>query len=350
MNCFVCEDGANKAKYTQCSYTSGDEPVNQYAGSSIRYSSPVKAPATFRYKRSPRRGSYSDDPYFQISQASKKYFDDYEKEQKVAESERQKSFEFKPYEPEEYSYSESQSSALLKEPGACQKVDREGMTCTVCRNAKTGGNFEQCSYTSAPKEQKYAYVAEKKYDSEDEPEETKTVTKQSSEDPQKSSSSAQVSQSTTAPAKYSTATKSKIVRDPIPELAVAGTTIDETAEESPEADEEDDEEAESEGDEESDDSEEKKEEKEESDDGPSYFNYGELKKDKKIVSDDPYDVPAHFSASVNDEKKAEEDGDENFDEYHYKLFPELNKGEESKDNEQRTDATEQQPQDVEEVS
>ncbi|XP_050311596.1 eukaryotic translation initiation factor 5B-like [Anthonomus grandis grandis] len=320
MNCFVCEDASNKAKYTQCSYTSSQEPVNQYAGSSIRYSTPVKAPEALRIKRSPRKPKYDRDPYYEVSQRNRKYFEDFEKEQEVAESERQKDFHYKPYDPEEYeSYSASQSSELLKKPGACTKVEREGgETCTVCKDETTGGNFEQCSYTSAPKESKYAYVAEKKYDSEqDQPEETKTVTKQSSE-PQKTS-----------------ATKSKIVvKDPIPELSAAGTAIDETSAEAEEAEEE----------------ESSKEEKESEDDTPSYYNDEELKKDKKLVSDDPYDVPEHFAATVTDKKTAEEDDEEeSFDEYHYKLFPELNKQAESRQEEQKTDATEKKQHDVEEV-
>ncbi|CAG9763325.1 unnamed protein product [Ceutorhynchus assimilis] len=307
MNCFVCEDAPNKSKYTQCSYKSSEEPVNEFAGSSIRYSSPVKAPIGFRHKRSPRKGKYSDDPYFQVSQRNRKYFEDYDKEQQAAESERQKDFHYKPYQPEEYeSYSESQSSEILKQPGACKKVDRKGMTCTVCKDPKTGGNFEQCSYTSAPKENKYAYVAEKKYDSEDdEPEETKTVTKQSSEEA-----------STAKP----------------DELEVAASTVEETEVENDE------------------------EEKEESDDDDESeapaFNYQELKKEKALINDDPYNVPEHFAESVSNKKTTEDNNnnEENFDEYHYKLFPELNNKEEAdEEEEQKTDATEQKQQDVEEV-
>ncbi|KAL1516522.1 hypothetical protein ABEB36_000429 [Hypothenemus hampei] len=351
MDCFVCEDAVNKAKYTQCSYASNQQPVNQYAGSSIRYSTPVRAPVGFRFKRSPKRGRYSEDPYFTVSENNRKYFEDLEKEQQLAESERLKDFHYSPYDPDEYeSYSESQSAELLKEPGACKKVEHDGMTCTVCKNPKTGGNFEQCSYKSAPSEQKYAYVKEKKYDSDDAPEESKdskVVAEKSAEkteEPQKAASSAPVPQLVAAPdtVSFSSATKSQIVKDPIPELAVAGTSLDVSTEENPEDDEED-EEAEQET---------KKKEKQTDEYGysPSYYSYKDLKKDKQLVNDDPYDVPEHFAASINRGKTAEEDEDEDgYDEYHYKLFPELNKPAESREEAQAHEASEQNQQDVEDV-
>ncbi|XP_066256577.1 protein IWS1 homolog A-like [Euwallacea similis] len=352
MNCFVCEDAVNKAKYTQCSYASSEEPVNQYAGSSIRYALPVQAPENFRIKRSPKKGRYSEDPYFDVAERNRKYFDELEKEQEAEESERQKEFHYTPFDADEYeSYSENESAELLKQPGACKKVERDGSTCTVCKDPKTGGNFEQCSYTSAPKEKKYAYVAEKKFDSEDDaPEETKVVTKESSdpEEEQKAAPSIPVIQTVAAPDSFTSATKSKIVNDPFPELTAAGTTIDASSEDKDEGDTDDD----TEDDDESGESETKKKEKQVADDYyyPSYgYGYGDLKKNKKLVDDDPYDVPEHFAASISKEKTADdESADDGFDEYHYKLFPELsNEADESRNDEQTSAGG--QKQDVEEV-
>ncbi|KAF7269748.1 hypothetical protein GWI33_017266 [Rhynchophorus ferrugineus] len=316
MNCFVCEDAANKAKFTQCSYSASEDPINEYAASSMRFSVPAKAPGSFRFKRSPAKGSYSQDPYFEVASRSKKYYEDFEKEQEAAEIERQKDFEYKPYSPDEYeSYSESQSSELLKVPGACQQVEREGATCTVCRDEKTGGNFEQCSYSSAPKEHKYAYVAEKKFDSDDEPKETKTVLKEDSGEQDEGES---VVKSKTAEA--------------IPELESAGTSVEET-----EVSAEDDEAEEN--------------EKPESGYEYPYFKYTNTKdNNKKLVDDNPYDVPEHFKANVkNDKSSAEEEDDESFDEYHYKLFPELHKTSESKNEERQSAPAQKKEQDVEEV-
>ncbi|CAH1993937.1 unnamed protein product [Acanthoscelides obtectus] len=70
-----------------------------------------------------------------------------------------------------------QAEKIKKNPENCQKVDREGMTCMVCKDKTSGGNYESCSYASAPTEKKYAYVKEKKYDS-DQPEEEKDKPKE----------------------------------------------------------------------------------------------------------------------------------------------------------------------------
>lgn len=171
MECYVCENADTKSKYTQCSYTSEPNPLNYYSGNSERYSTPARGSDGFRYKR---YADHSVDPYSYIKERSQSQFN------KPAESQRYEDEDFH-YVPENYeadelekSFSEQQSEELKKNPENCQKIEKSGMTCTVCKNAKTGGNYEQCSYTSEPKEKKYAYVTEKKYDSE-EPEETKPV-------------------------------------------------------------------------------------------------------------------------------------------------------------------------------
>ncbi|XP_063910399.1 uncharacterized protein LOC135127738 isoform X2 [Zophobas morio] len=183
MNCFVCEDPGSSAKFTQCSYAVEPEPKNDYSGVSERYSTPSQDPDGFRYKRysgetaGVRHKRYSGDgtdPYEYIKSRSQKSYD---------EEEEKKYDEYKI--PEFYtaddgidkSFSEIQSEAITNNPANCHKEESEGMTCTICKDPKTGGNFEQCSYTSEPKAQKYAFVTEKKYDS-DEPEqgsETKPV-------------------------------------------------------------------------------------------------------------------------------------------------------------------------------
>ncbi|RZC32387.1 microtubule-associated protein futsch-like [Asbolus verrucosus] len=165
MNCYVCEDPVKSSKYTQCSYAVEPEPINDYSGISERYSIPAKQPGGFRYKR--YTGSdYNTDPYEYIKERTHKSFTE---PQPIKEYEEYKVPDFYNEEIPDKSYSELQTEALTKNPANCHKEVNEGMTCTICKDPKTGGNFEQCSYTSEPKEQKYAYVAEKKYDSNDEP-------------------------------------------------------------------------------------------------------------------------------------------------------------------------------------
>ncbi|XP_075970087.1 uncharacterized protein LOC142972681 [Anticarsia gemmatalis] len=67
--------------------------------------------------------------------------------------------------------SEKQAAEIKQNPGNCKEVLRDGMTCTTCKDPKTGGNFESCSYVAEPKNNKYAYSKERKFDSNDEPDE-----------------------------------------------------------------------------------------------------------------------------------------------------------------------------------
>ncbi|CAK1552042.1 unnamed protein product [Leptosia nina] len=66
--------------------------------------------------------------------------------------------------------SEKQAAEIRQNPGNCKEVKRDGMSCMVCKDPKTGGNYESCSYQAEPKNNKYAYSKEKKFDSNDEPE------------------------------------------------------------------------------------------------------------------------------------------------------------------------------------
>ncbi|XP_047988468.1 triadin-like isoform X1 [Leguminivora glycinivorella] len=67
--------------------------------------------------------------------------------------------------------SEKQAAEIKQNPGNCKQVNRDGMTCNVCKDPKTGGNYESCSYVAEPKNNKYAYSKEKKFNSNDEPDE-----------------------------------------------------------------------------------------------------------------------------------------------------------------------------------
>jgi hypothetical protein len=164
MNCYVCEDAESNSKITQCSYAVEPEPINDYSGESQRYSTPSKQPEGFRYKR--YSGDEVRDPYEYIKSRTQKAYGE-SQENKDFEEYKIPDFYSEDILPDK-SYSEIQSEAITKNPANCVKEESEGMTCTICKDPKTGGNFEQCSYTSEPKEQKYAFVTEKKYDS-DEP-------------------------------------------------------------------------------------------------------------------------------------------------------------------------------------
>lgn len=193
MDCFVCEDPKNGANYEQCSYSSEPNEKSYFIGKAEKYSKP----SGHRYKRYAPRHQESEgqnkeeeeenyDPYEKIKAQSHKYYskpDEFSssyynpKDFGAVEEYRfgPEFFETGKDGEEEKSSSEIQSEKLLKEGENCKKIKKEGMTCVVCKNDKNGGNYEQCSYTSAPAEKKYAYVRERKFDDKDNPIEDKIV-------------------------------------------------------------------------------------------------------------------------------------------------------------------------------
>ncbi|XP_050664408.1 neurotactin [Leptidea sinapis] len=82
--------------------------------------------------------------------------------------------------------SEKQAAEIRENPGNCKEVKRDGMTCNVCKDPKTGGNYESCSYVAEPKNNKYAYSKERKFDSNDEPEVNSGSDEKSGDSPKKS--------------------------------------------------------------------------------------------------------------------------------------------------------------------
>ncbi|XP_056648686.1 uncharacterized protein LOC130453107 [Diorhabda sublineata] len=290
-NCFECVNDETQSKYTQCSYTSDKKPSQYNNGFSERYSAPSRDDH-YRYRRYTDK---KDDPYYIIRNRSIKGFtgipDDY-------------SAGFQ-YEPESYdesspelSYSEKQSEELKKNPQNCQKVEKEGSTCTVCKDPASGANFEQCSYTSAPSEKKYAYVKEKKYDSNDDPEETKTITKVEN-----------APSSTIAPSE--TKVEPRTATKHTEPIAKQDQTIQQ------------------------------KSPKKRNDDPLLYENYKKNRDSSRArYENEKLNPPLNFADSIVKESREQRKESENdrsskdFDEYHFKLFPEL-APEESKNEETR---------------
>lgn len=181
MTCFICKDAKSEETYEQCSYTSKPNNEQYFSGQKYRESTPT---SSFRYKRyaskqvrkerydseypaESKNYKYKSQPKEFLGAASYKSpnFEEYE------ESRDEKTYDdpnYYSFDPIIESYAAEQSKQVKQDGGNCKKVDKEGgMTCMVCENPKTGGSFEQCSYTSKPTENKYAFTKEKKYDSND---------------------------------------------------------------------------------------------------------------------------------------------------------------------------------------
>lgn len=169
MNCFICTDPNTKSNFEQCTYTTDSAPKNYYASATNAYSKLI--PDTFRAKRY-SAGDVQPDPYEAVKQQTyqsrPKAFDgkQYQPQKEPAASNQayQYASKYNKDEPKK-SFSEQKADELIKKGGDnCEKVQREEMSCVVCTSAETGGNYEQCSYSSAPAQQKYAYVREQKFD------------------------------------------------------------------------------------------------------------------------------------------------------------------------------------------
>ncbi|XP_067209090.1 dentin sialophosphoprotein [Linepithema humile] len=57
--------------------------------------------------------------------------------------------------PSSKSVSEHQSENINEEH--CKKVQKDSMTCTICKDPKTGNDFEQCSYSYHPSDKLFSY-------------------------------------------------------------------------------------------------------------------------------------------------------------------------------------------------
>lgn len=171
MDCFICQDPTTKSNFEQCTYTADSVPKNYYASASNSYSATI--PDTIRYKRY-SGGDSQVDPYelvkHQKYQSRPKSFDSkHYQPTKDDTAETNQDYRYTPtnYKKEEpkKSFSEQKADELIQKGGDnCEKVQREEMSCVVCTSSETGGNYEQCSYSSAPAQQKYAYVREQKFD------------------------------------------------------------------------------------------------------------------------------------------------------------------------------------------
>ncbi|KAL3274815.1 hypothetical protein HHI36_019598 [Cryptolaemus montrouzieri] len=162
LTCFVCENAETSSKVTECSYQSEPDNTDLHKGSSERYSVPARKPTGFRFRR--YASEEESDPYEYVKNRSLRA----EKEKQEGEDD----YSYEGYEASqpEKSFSEIQSEEILKDPKKCTDVERDGMSCRVCKDPATGGNYESCSFSRAPKPEKYAYVSEKNYDSNDDPE------------------------------------------------------------------------------------------------------------------------------------------------------------------------------------
>ncbi|XP_076642526.1 uncharacterized protein LOC143353245 isoform X2 [Halictus rubicundus] len=175
--CTVCKDPKTGSSSEKCSYAyQPDDKVYKYTRSksfgnkqtpSEDYSSSTQVPV---YK-----GSYSKKPeeykdYSSEYSSPEKFYQksgsSYFKDREEPSARYQKSEDAESY-LSDYEKSKSESERIAKsiEPSNCKEVEKDSMTCTMCKDPKTGAVSEQCSYKYQPNEKKYVYSKSKSFGS-----------------------------------------------------------------------------------------------------------------------------------------------------------------------------------------
>lgn len=148
MTCYVCEDPKTGGNYEECSY--GSEPTQEayFVGRSQSYKA-KPTESSYRYRR--------------------------DAEAEVDATIKRGTRQIPDYERDVDSFITSNfGSGRLTSGGAseaatdignenCKKVQKDSMTCTVCKDPKTGGSSEQCSYSSDPKSNNYFVAKQSSY-------------------------------------------------------------------------------------------------------------------------------------------------------------------------------------------
>lgn len=132
MTCYNCKDPKRGSTYEYCSYSS----------------QPDKSSSDKTFESIPPRFRRSDN--YQAGSVSMAYVPTHQRDEKSKT----------PYKfSEEYYLPDASRKFSIdhKAGESCQKVYKNSMVCSVCRNPKTGGKSEQCSQIADPNEKSYSF-------------------------------------------------------------------------------------------------------------------------------------------------------------------------------------------------
>jgi hypothetical protein len=163
MTCYECEDPKTGGTFEQCSYSSDPNSKSYFIGHAQKYSSNSGAkPTSYRYRR-----YLNNDPFGQngdeeelvaAESQSRVARQDYGYEfSATGNSDNKGDYRFGPeyFTSSSGDYTEYKPSGTSIDQKNCQKTTKDSMTCMVCKDPKTGGSYEQCSYSAEPKENNY---------------------------------------------------------------------------------------------------------------------------------------------------------------------------------------------------
>jgi hypothetical protein len=162
MTCYECEDPKTGGTFEQCSYTSDPSSKSYFIGHAQKYSTNSgNKPTTYRYRRylsnDPFGRNEEEEELVAAESHSRVARQDYGYEYAASGNDDNKGdYRFGPeYFTSSSDYSEYKPSGTSIDEKNCKKTTKDSMTCMVCKDPKTGGSYEQCSYAAKPKENNY---------------------------------------------------------------------------------------------------------------------------------------------------------------------------------------------------
>lgn len=140
MVCIVCKDAKTNGKYEQCSYVKQPQEKAYSYVESRSSGKPQEREEDETRQRQTEVGSYSQPSDIQ----------EYDRPKSRSE-----------FSPPEKADREDETQETLS--ADCKQVQKDSKTCTVCKDSKTGGTYEKCSYNYQPSDKLYKYSRSKSF-------------------------------------------------------------------------------------------------------------------------------------------------------------------------------------------
>ncbi|XP_046838476.1 uncharacterized protein MAL13P1.304-like [Vespa crabro] len=172
--CTICKDPKNGGNYEKCSYAYQPMDKIYKFSRSKSFGYPENLSGDIKkdvstiedYPKESRYTDYSKDYTLPFDQIKKTNYD--EKSIPSVKIDNESSYDS--YIPDHYKSpseykSESEKNSEKIDRTNCKVIEKDSMTCKVCKDPKNGDNFEQCSYSYKPKDKVYAYTKGKSFGS-----------------------------------------------------------------------------------------------------------------------------------------------------------------------------------------
>lgn len=152
----VCKDAKTNGKYEQCSYV---KQPHEKAYSYVKSSSFGKPKENDSDER-PELTSHSEVSDDEVSNQKDRNPSTTESREYYYPT---KDYSSKDY-PDEKASTVDERDEVQDAPSAdCKQIEKDSKTCTVCKDSKTGGTYEKCTYNYQPSDKLYKYSKSKSF-------------------------------------------------------------------------------------------------------------------------------------------------------------------------------------------